>query len=119
MPTASPPIRRSLVRRRTSGNEGSRLSQPDGAVLHRGVGRQGEPCGSGRHLGAMDRRVYARRPTNTLMLGSVSPTDGDQQSTACDGCFGCACYHPLLLFNQFDDLERCVFRSGNVQSADN
>ncbi len=31
---------------------------------------------------------------------------------------GCTCYHPLFLFNQFGDLERCALRSGNVHSAD-
>jgi hypothetical protein len=28
------------------------------------------------------------------------------------------CYHPLFLFNQFGDLERCALRPGNVHSAD-
>jgi hypothetical protein len=28
------------------------------------------------------------------------------------------CYHPLFVFNQFGDLERCVLRPGNVHSAD-
>jgi hypothetical protein len=31
---------------------------------------------------------------------------------------GCICYHPLFVFNQFGDLERCALRSGNVHSAD-
>src|SRR4029077_12114254 len=31
---------------------------------------------------------------------------------------GCTCYHPLFVFNQLGDLERCVLRSGNVHSAD-
>ena len=35
-----------------------------------------------------------------------------------NGHFGCTCYHPLFLFNQFGDLERCSLRSGNVHSAD-
>jgi DDE family transposase len=30
----------------------------------------------------------------------------------------CTCYHPLFVFNQFGDLERCVLRPGNVHSAD-
>jgi hypothetical protein len=29
-----------------------------------------------------------------------------------------ACYHPLFVFNQFGDLERCALRAGNVHSAD-
>jgi Transposase DDE domain group 1 len=31
--------------------------------------------------------------------------------------FGCTCYHPLFVFNQLGDLERCALRSGNVHSA--
>jgi Transposase DDE domain group 1 len=31
---------------------------------------------------------------------------------------GRTCYHPLFLFNQFGDLERCSLRPGNVHSAD-
>lgn len=48
---------------------------------------------------------------------SVSPTYGDQEGTAYNGHFGCTCYHPLFLFNQFGDLERCRLRPGNVHSA--
>ncbi len=46
------------------------------------------------------------------------PTLGDQEGTSYNGHFGCSCYHPLFLFNQFGDLERCSLRSGNVHSAD-
>jgi hypothetical protein len=52
------------------------------------------------------------------MDSSVSPTHGDQEGTAYNGHFGCTCYHPLFLFNQFGDLERCALRPGNVYSAD-
>ena len=52
------------------------------------------------------------------MDSSVSPTYGDQEGTAYNGHFACTCYHPLFVFNQFGDLERCVLRSGNVHSAD-
>ena len=48
---------------------------------------------------------------------SVSPTHGEQEGTACNGHFGCTCYHPLFVFNQFGDLERCALRPGNVHSA--
>jgi hypothetical protein len=34
-----------------------------------------------------------------------------------NGHFGCTCYHPLFVFNQLGDLERCALRSGNVHSA--
>ena len=52
------------------------------------------------------------------MDSSVSPTHGEQEGTAHNGHFGCTCYHPLFLFSQFGDLERCSLRSGNVHSAD-
>jgi len=35
-----------------------------------------------------------------------------------NGHYECTCYHPLFLFNQFGDLERCALRPGNVHSAD-
>ena len=34
------------------------------------------------------------------------------------GHCACTCYHPLFVFNQFGDLERCALRPGNVHSAD-
>ena len=34
-----------------------------------------------------------------------------------DAGIGCTCYHPLFVFNQFGDLERCALRPGNVHSA--
>src|ERR1700730_17537763 len=34
------------------------------------------------------------------------------------GTNACTCYHPLFLFNQFGDLERCSLGPGNVHSAD-
>lgn len=61
------------------------------------------------------------RLTKTVVLdmdSSVSPTHGDQEGTAYNGHFECTCYHPLFVFNQFGELERCVLRSGNVHSAD-
>ena len=65
--------------------------------------------------------VHARRPPTKIILdmdSSVSPTHGDQEGTAYNGHFGCTCYHPLFLFNQFGDLERSSLRPGNVHSAD-
>ena len=52
------------------------------------------------------------------MDSSVSPTHGDQEQSVWNGHFGCTCYHPLFVFNQFGDLERCALRPGNVHSAD-
>jgi hypothetical protein len=66
-------------------------------------------------------RVHSRRPPKGIVLdmdSSVSPTFGEQEGTAYNGHFGCTCYHPLFVFNQFGDLERCSLRSGNVHSAD-
>jgi hypothetical protein len=47
-----------------------------------------------------------------------SPTYGGQEGSAYNGHFGCTYYHPLFVFNQLGDLERCALRSGNVHSAD-
>src|SRR3954468_6979584 len=66
-------------------------------------------------------RVHARRPKKGIVLdmdASVSPTFGEQEGSAYNGHFGCTCYHPLFVFNQFGDLERCALRPGNVHSAD-
>src|SRR5215213_4482020 len=66
-------------------------------------------------------RVHARRPVKGIVLdmdSSVSPTFGEQEGTAYNGHFGCTCYHPLFVFNQFGDLERCALRPGNVHSAE-
>ncbi len=66
-------------------------------------------------------RVHERKPPKVIVLdmdSSVSPTHGEQEGTAYNGHFGCTCYHPLFLFNQFGDLERCALRPGNVHSAD-
>ena len=52
------------------------------------------------------------------MDSSVSPTFGEQEGTAYNGHFSCTCSHPLFVFNQFGDLERCALRPGNVHSAE-
>jgi hypothetical protein len=65
--------------------------------------------------------VHGRRSLRSIVLdmdSSVSPTHGDQEGTAYNGHFACTCYHPLFVFNQFGDLERCALRAGNVHSAD-
>jgi hypothetical protein len=70
--------------------------------------------------GAWIDRVHNRNPPKLIVLdmdSSVSPTHGDQEGTAYNGHFGCTCYHPLFVFNQFGDLERCTLRPGNVHSA--
>jgi Transposase DDE domain group 1 len=66
-------------------------------------------------------KVHQRRPPRIIVLdmdSSESPTYGEQEGSAYNGHFGCTCYHPLFVFNQLGDLERCALRSGNVHSAD-
>ena len=65
--------------------------------------------------------VHGRRPPRGIVLdmdSSVSPTHGEQEMSVWNGHYECTCYHPLFVFNQFGDLERCVLRPGNVHSAD-
>ena len=65
--------------------------------------------------------VHARRPPRGILLDmdlSVSPTHGEQENSAWNGHYDCTCFHPLFVFNQFGDLERCSLRPGNVHSAD-
>ena len=44
------------------------------------------------------------------MDSSVSPTHGEQEMSVWNGHYECTCYHPLFVFNQFGDLERCALR---------
>jgi hypothetical protein len=65
--------------------------------------------------------VHGRRPPRGIVLdmdSSVSPTHGEQENSVWNGHYACTCYHPLFVFNQFGDLERCELRPGNVHSAD-
>ena len=65
--------------------------------------------------------VHGRRPPKGVVLdmdSSVSPTHGEQEMSVWNGHYACTCYHPLFVFNQFGDLERCALRPGNVHSAD-
>jgi Transposase DDE domain group 1 len=65
--------------------------------------------------------VHGRRPPRGIVLdmdSSVSPTHGEQENSVWNGHYECTCYHPLFVFNQFGDLERCSLRPGNVHSAD-
>lgn len=65
-------------------------------------------------------RVHASRPPKGITLdmdSSVSPTHGAQENSVWNGHYACTCYHPLFLFNQFGDLERCTLRPGNAHSA--
>src|ERR1700680_4687134 len=65
-------------------------------------------------------QVAKRRQRGRVVLdmdSSASPTHGDQESSVWNGHFGCTCYHPLFVFNQDGDRERCALRPGNVHSA--
>jgi hypothetical protein len=64
--------------------------------------------------------VHGCRPPRGIVLdmdSSVSPTHGEQENSVWNGHYTCTCYHPLFLFNQFGDLERCALRPGNVRSG--
>jgi len=63
-------------------------------------------------------KVHQRRPPRIVVLdmdSSESPTYGEQEGSAYNGHFGCTCYHPLFVFNQLGDVERCALRPGNVR----
>src|SRR5262245_14864034 len=65
--------------------------------------------------------VHVRRPPHGIVFdmdSSESQTHGEQEMSVWNGHYACTCYHPLFVFNQFGDLERCVLRPGNVHSAD-
>jgi hypothetical protein len=58
-------------------------------------------------------RVHACSPQATIVLDndrSESETHRAQEGRAYNGHFGCTCYHPMFVFNQFGDLKRCVLR---------
>jgi hypothetical protein len=66
-------------------------------------------------------KVHQRGPPRTIVLdmdSSESPAYGEQEGSAYNGHFGGTCYHPLFVFNQLGDVERCALRPGNVHSAD-
>jgi hypothetical protein len=65
--------------------------------------------------------VHDKRPPKVITLdmdSSESPVHGDQEGAMWNGHFQSKCLHPMFVFNQFGDLERCALRPGNVHSAD-
>jgi hypothetical protein len=65
-------------------------------------------------------KVQQRQLPRIIVLdmdSSESPTYGEQEGSAYNGHFGCTCYRPLFVFNQFGDVERCALPPGNVHSA--
>jgi hypothetical protein len=66
-------------------------------------------------------QVHERRTPKMIVLdmdSSESPTYGEQEGSLYNGHFACTCHHPLFVFNQFGDVERCGLRPGNGHSAD-
>ena len=65
-------------------------------------------------------RAHRHRKLTRIVLdmdSSVSETYGRRQGSAFNGHFGCTCYHPLFVFNQFGDLDRVMLRRGNHHGA--
>lgn len=65
--------------------------------------------------------LYDRQPPKVVTLdmdSSESPVHGEQEGASWNSHFQSKCLHPLFVFNQFSDLERCALRPGNVHSAD-
>ena len=65
--------------------------------------------------------VHDRQPPKVITLdmdSSESPVHGDQEGAMWNGHYQSKCLHPLFVFNQYGDLERCALRPGNVHSAD-
>src|SRR6202521_962848 len=84
------------------------------------VTRPGNPAALADLPGQWIDAVHQRRQPRVVVLdmdSSESPTYGEQEGSTYNGHFGCTCYHPLFVFNQLGDLERCALRSGNVHSA--
>src|SRR5262245_33250371 len=80
-----------------------------------------EPFCSYRLVRPMDRPCAwpPTAPRHRVRHGfERGPTHGEQDNSVWNGHYACTCYHPLFVFNQFGDLERCTLRAGTVHSAD-
>ena len=65
--------------------------------------------------------VHDRQPPKSITLdmdSSESPVHGVQEGAVWNDHFHSKGLHPLFVFNQYGDLERCALRPGNVHSAD-
>jgi len=115
------PVMRQVVGGRAVDDQAASASQMgrfETEVLALGDNRAALADLSGRWIDAVHDRKGLKYITLD-MDSSVSPTHGAQEGTAWNGHFGCMCYHPLFIFNQFGHLERSALRNGNVHSADN
>ena len=66
--------------------------------------------------------VHDRRPPKSITLdmdSSESPVHGDQEGSVWNGHFQSKCLHPLFVFNQFGDLERCDQKPYRKQARGN
>ena len=106
--------------------------------LQGGPGRRGfaepdralrdEVAGGGKSLPALADlsgrwidRVHARRPPRGILLDmdfGRQPDAWRQEDSVWNSRYECTRYHPLFVFNQVGDPERCPLRPGNVHSAD-
>src|ERR1700694_1376110 len=76
-------------------------------------------CGSrGRDLRGLASPLDAAQSPAANAQSGRTTTHGEQEMSVWNGHYACTCYHPLFVFNQFGDLERCALRPGNVHSAD-
>ena len=65
--------------------------------------------------------VHDKQPPKFIALdmdSSESPVHGDQEGAMGNGHFQSKWLHPLFVFNQYGDMQRCALRPSNVHSAD-
>ena len=65
--------------------------------------------------GTWINRLHDRRPPRTIILDMGSSASPNLRRTVYNGHFGCTCYYPSFVLNQFGDLEGCALRPANVQ----
>src|SRR5439155_21946153 len=106
--------------RRQSGAEEHGFAEPDGALRDEWLAAPKNFAALADLSGQWNDLVHGRRPPRGIVLdmdSSVSPTHGEQENSVWNGHYACTCYHPLFVFKQLGDLERCALRAGNVHSA--
>ena len=97
------------------------LAEPDGPLRDAMARCRREPLSSCRLSGnGLTVCMHGGRreaSCSTWIRASARPT-ANRRMSVWNGHYACTCYHPLFVFNQFGDLERCSLRPGNVHSAD-
>ena len=97
-----------------------RLGQPDGPLRDKWLSRPENLAALTDLPGQWIDKVQQRQPPRITVLdmdSSESPAYGEQEDSAYNGHFGCTCYHPLFVFNQFGDVERGAPRPGNALNS--